>query len=203
MNGARLEVVDGLLLSAEYRALLRPGESVKDSAGRTHVLPRFFYRVESWRQAKETRLSAHFTLAELMSVDCREASLLLDRFPHYIPCAVVILCRYLEMLRQATGEPIYICVNGGYRSISHRFSSWTGPHCWGTAANIYRIGHTFLDGQKEIDGFGRLARSLAPEMRVKPFGHGKDETDDHLHLDIGYVNFVPFECDEAVGEKLI
>ena len=90
-----LPIIDGLLLSDELRALLRPGESIADGWGRVHRLPRFFYRVESWEQAKGTKLTAHFTLAELMSVDCREAETLFRSFPHHVPCAVSVLARYL------------------------------------------------------------------------------------------------------------
>ena len=85
MNEADLEVVDGLTLSAEHRALLRPGEPIAGENGKVHYLPRFFYSVPSWAAAREIRCAPHFKLAELMSVDCREAALLLDIFPALCP----------------------------------------------------------------------------------------------------------------------
>jgi hypothetical protein len=195
-NG-RLKVVDGMTLSAEHRALLRPGEAVTDRHGRTHFLPRFFYEIQSWKQANALQLTPKFTFAELMTVDCREADLLLNTFPHYVPCAVTILARYLEALREKVDAPVFIAANGGYRSPTHQFSREPGPHNWATAANIFRIGDTFLDDEKSIEKYGRIAEAIAPEVFVRPFGHGPDETDDHLHLDIGYVTHVPRDWDEA------
>jgi len=77
MNTQLFRAIDGLKLPAEHRALLRPGESESDSHGNVHQLPRFFYEVASWQEAHEIRLAPHFKLAELMTVDCREAELLL------------------------------------------------------------------------------------------------------------------------------
>lgn len=191
-----LKVVDGLGIPAELRALLRPGETMTDRAGRTHFLPRFFYEIESWNQAKELPLTTRFTFAELMTVDCREADLLLNTFPHYVPCAISILARYLQAFREKVEAPVCIATNGGYRSPTHQHSTHATPHCWGAAANIFRIGETLLNDERTIEKYARLAESIAPEIRVKPFGHGPDETDDHLHFDIGYVTCVPNECDE-------
>ena len=91
-----LRPIDGLRLAEEYRALLRPGESEAGANGTVHRLPRFFYEIGSWEEAHEIRLAPHFTLAELMLVDCREARLLLSQFPHYVPCAILLLARFLE-----------------------------------------------------------------------------------------------------------
>ena len=77
-----LRPIDGLKLPEEYRALLRPGETEADLYGNAHRLPRFFYEITSWQEAHEIHLAPHFTLAELMLVDCREARLLLSQFPH-------------------------------------------------------------------------------------------------------------------------
>lgn len=192
-----LKVVDGLALPPERRALLRPGEAMRDHAGRTHFLPRFFYEIESWAQAKATQLAPRFTLAELMSVDCCEADLLLNTFPHHVPCAVSVLARYLQAFRERVDAPVFIATNGGYRSPAHARSRHASPHLWAAAANIYRVGDTWLDEEKPIEKYARIAESIAPEIRAKPFGHGPDEADDHLHLDIGYVTFVPRDCDEA------
>jgi hypothetical protein len=192
------KVVDGLTLSAMHRQLLRPGEALTDSAGRTHFLPRFFYEIETWEQAKEQQLAANFTFAELMTVDCREADVLLNTLPHYVPCAVAVLGRFLQVFRERVEAPVFIAINGGYRSPAHTHFRHASPHLWAAAANIYRIGDTFLDDEKSIEKYGRIAASITPGVvYVKPFGHGLDESDDHLHLDIGYVICVPRECDEA------
>src|SRR5688572_30200016 len=118
-----LPVVDALTLPAEIRNLLRPGATIRDYEGRARVLPRYFYRVDDWNLAKATKLSPYFTLAELMTVDCREADGLLRTFPHYVPCAVSILARYLAEFRARVGAPVSVSVNGGYRSPSHAFST--------------------------------------------------------------------------------
>ncbi len=192
-----LEIADGLQLSDAHRALLRPGELVTGTDGHAHRLPRFFYVVESWQQARDTRLTAHFTLSELMSVDCREAPLLLREFPHYVPCAVSILARYLEEFRERAGAPVMVAVNGGYRSPAHRFSAPGSLHLWATAADLYRVGDTLLDDAKSIDRYARLAAAIGQEVRVKPSGHGPGETDDHLHFDLGYVTLASRSLDET------
>ena len=117
MNTMRdLPVVDGLKLPAELRALLRPDEAMADRAGRSHRLPRFFYEIRSWSQAKELALTPHVRLSELLVVDCREAPRLLDEFPHFVPCAVALLGRVLEDFRGRAGAPVHVAANGGYRS---------------------------------------------------------------------------------------
>jgi hypothetical protein len=193
-----LSIVDGLLLSDELRALLKPGEFVADGWGRVHRLPRFFYRVESWEQAKTMKLTAHFSLAELMSVDCREAEILFRTFPHYVPCAVSVLARYLEEFRARVESPVMVSVNGGYRSPSHAMSVVATPHMWAAAADIFRIGDTFIDSQKTLEKYARIAETIGQEITAKPFGHGPGETDDHLHLDLGYLHQVPRAFTEAV-----
>ena len=95
-----MRAVDGLTLPEEYRALLRPGEPETDVCGNAHRLPRFFYEIGSWEEAHEVLLAPHFKLAELMLVDSREAKLLLSQFPHYVPCAIVLLARFLEDFRR-------------------------------------------------------------------------------------------------------
>jgi hypothetical protein len=186
-----MKIVDGLSLSAEHRALLRPGEMVEVADGEFHPLPRYFYEVDSWEHAKQTLLTPHFTVSELITVDCREADLLLHSFPHYVPCAVSVLARYLEELRKQAEAPIYIAVNGGYRSPAHRLSGRPNPHLWATAVNIYRIGDTWLDCQKNIERYLRIGESMGQEIYVRPYGYAPGETDDHLHLDLGYLLCVP------------
>ena len=201
MNTARdLPVVDGLKLTADLRALLRPDEAVADRSGRVHRLPRFFYEVRSWSQAKELALTAHVRLSELLIVDCRETPRLLEDFPHYVPCGVSLLARVLEDFRAKVNAPVFIAANGGYRSPAHRLSAVAGPHNWAAAADIYRIGDTWLNTQSAIEKYTALARDLAPELNVLPYGHLTGETDDHLHLDLGYVKLVPGGCDESVPD---
>jgi hypothetical protein len=191
------KVVDGLRLPADHRKLLRPGAALKDHAGRTHFLPRFFFEIGSWEEAKKQSIAPNFTFAEMMTVDCREADLLLNTMPHYVPCAVAIFGRFLQDFRARVEAPVFIATNGGYRSPAHAHSQQASPHLWATAANIYRVGDSFLDDEKSIEKYARIAESIAPGIYVKPFGHGPDESDDHLHLDIGYVTAVPRDLDEA------
>jgi hypothetical protein len=192
-----LPVVDGLSLSEDLRALLRPGEPMPDHEGRTHLLPRYFYEVADWNLAKTTKLTHYFTLAELMTVDCREADRLLSTFPHYVPCAISILARYLTEFRHRAGAPVSVSVNGGYRSPSHAFSTAASPHLWGTAVNIYRIGDTLLDSQKSIEKYAAIAAELGQELFTKPYGTAPGHADDHLHLDIGYVHWIPRDAREV------
>jgi hypothetical protein len=197
MSAEELRPIDGLNLSAEYRALLRPGEAEPDSAGNVHHLPRFFYEIGSWQDAHAIRLASHFTLAELMLVDCREAELLLRQFPHYVPCAVILLAMFLEDFRREVGAPVFISANGGYRSPAHQIGGAKSIHAWGTGANIYRIGDTFLDDARSIEKYGATASSLSRAVLIRPFGSKEGETDDHLHLDLGFVSLTPRECSEA------
>lgn len=197
MSVERLRAIDGLNLPGEYRALLRPGAAETDSRGNVHRLPRFFYEIDSWQQAHEIRFAPHFTLAELMLVDCREADLLLSQFPHYVPCAVILLAMFLEDFRREVGAPVFISANGGYRSPAHQIGGAESIHAWGTAANIYRVGDTFLDDAKSIERYGTIASSLSQAVLVRRFGSDAGETDDHLHLDLGFVSLAPRECSEV------
>ncbi len=186
-----MKIVDGLSLSAGHRALLRPGEMVAVADGEYHPLPRFFYEIDSWEHAKQTLLTPHFTISELITVDCNEADLLLHSFPHYVPCAVSVLARYLEEFRQRVEAPVYVSVNGGYRSPAHRLSTHPNPHLWATAVNLYRIGDTWLDSQKHIERYVRIAETIGQEIYARPYGYAPGETDDHLHFDLGYLLCTP------------
>jgi Peptidase M15 len=197
MNAQVLRAIDGLNLPDEYRALLRPGEVETDVQGNVHHLPRFFYEIGSWQEAHEIRLASHFTLAELMLVDCREARLLLSQFPHYVPCAIVLLARFLEDFRREVDAPVFISANGGYRSPAHQIGGAKSIHAWGTAANIYRVGDTFLSDPKSIQKYRAIAASLGPAVFVRPFGPERGQTDDHLHIDLGFASLTPRECSEA------
>jgi len=197
MNAELLHAVDGFDLPQEYRVLLRPGEAETDFQGNVHRLPRFFYEIRSWQDAHEIRLAPDFTLAELMLVDCREARLLLSQFPHHVPCAIVLLARFLEDFRREVDAPVFISANGGYRSPAHQIGGAKSIHSWGTAANIYRIGDIFLHNAKLIEKSGSIAASLSPALFLRPFGPERGQTDDHLHIDLGFVSLTPRECSEA------
>lgn len=192
-----LRPIDGLRLAEEYRALLRPDESEAGANGTVHRLPRFFYEIGSWEEAHEIRLTPHFTLAELMLVDCREARPLLSQFPHYVPCAILLLARFLEDFRREVDTPVFISANGGYRSPAHQIGGAQSIHAWGTAANIHRIGDTFLSDAKSIGKYRAIATSLSPAVFVRLFGREKGQTSDHLHIDLGYARLTPRECSEA------
>ena len=188
-----LRIVDAFDLSPLYRSLLMPDAIVRDHQARKRRLPRFFYAVDSWAAALETRLTPHFALWEFMTVDLFEAEPL-RRFPRYIPCAVSALAAHLEVLRLEVVAPVYISANGGYRSPSHGRSTVGSPHSWATAANIYRIGDAYIDDREKIEQYSSLARELLPAARVKGYGPAPAFTDDHLHIDIGYVRAVPAEA---------
>jgi hypothetical protein len=177
-------------LPPEVRELLRPGQALRDRAGAGRVLPSSFLRVDSWQQALETALTAHFTLSELIGVDVREAPLV-RTFPRYLPCALLLLAAALELLRLEVGTYVHVAANGGYRSPGHALSRHASRHCWGTAANIYRIGDSYLDSREEIEKYAAIARRVIPGVWVRPFGQEDGQADDHLHLDIGYTVFDP------------
>lgn len=206
-NGFPCPIVDGLTLPEDVRALLRPDELARDSRGHAHRLPRFFFEIASWPLAKETLLTPHFRLSELLVVDCRESPRLLLEFPHYVPCAVALLARFLEGLRERAGNvPVFVAANGGYRSPAHRLDAGTsdpdaglGPHQWAVAADVFRIGDTLLNTPAAIEKYAAHARDLGPIVNVLPHGHGPDETDDHLHLDLGYTRIAPAGFDESDG----
>src|SRR4051794_2539773 len=102
-----LQIVDGLTLNPICRSLLMPDQIVVDAEGRGQRLPRFFYAVEAWAAARETRLTPHFGLWEFMDVDLFEPEPL-RRFPRYVPCAVSMLAAHLEILRIELGAPVHI-----------------------------------------------------------------------------------------------
>lgn len=193
-NGLR--AVDGLQLPERHRALLRPGVALRSRGGETHVLPRFFFEVASWEQALETPLTPNFSLWEFMDVDLHERERL-RFFPRYVPCAVTALAAALESVRAEVGATVRIAANGGYRSPSHDGSRPASPHCWGSAANIYRIGNDLLDTQERIERVAAIVRRLLPFAWIRPYGHDPGYADDHLHVDIGYVTLVPAGISES------
>lgn len=192
MSALPLPLVRADDLPADVRQVLRPGQALQDRAGAVHVLPSVFLRVESWQQALETQLTAHFRLSELIGVDVREASLM-RAFPRYVPCAIVLLATALELFRIEVGTYVHVAANGGYRSPGHALTRHASRHCWGTAANIYRIGDAYLDTKEEIGKYAAIARRVIPGVWVRPYGSGDGEADDHLHLDLGYTVFDPVD----------
>jgi hypothetical protein len=188
-----LHAVDGLTLSAEHQTALRPGAAVTDEQGKLHHLPRFFFEVPSWEEAHSLRVATHFALSELITVDSREEPLLLRTFPHYVPCAILALARYLEDFRREVDAPVFISANGGYRSPAHRINRGVPLHCWGTAADVYRVGDTYLADEKSITRYGEIAAGLGAEVRIRSYKEG----DDHLQVDLGYLTLVPRECSES------
>jgi len=171
MNAELLHAVDGFDLPHEYRVLLRPYEAETDFQGNVHRLPRFFYEIRSWQEAHDIRLAPHFT--------------------------IVLLARFLEDFRREVDASVFISANGGYRSPAHQTGGAKSIHAWGTAANIYRIGDTWLSDAKSIQKFGSIAASLSPAVFVRPFGPQRGQTDDHLHIDLGFVSLTPREYSEA------
>ncbi len=192
-----LRLVDGRSLPEPYRVALRPGGTMRDRQGRARRLPRYFYEIPSWETALETQLTPHFGLWELIDVDVREVYAM-RTFPRYVPCALVLLATHLEVLRQAVGTVVRIAANGGYRSPEHRLSRAATPHCWGTAANVYRIGDELMDERDRIERCNELARRLLPGIWARPFGAGEGFAYDHVHLDLGFATVVPHD---APGEE--
>jgi hypothetical protein len=188
-----LRIIDAFELSDLYRSLLMPDIIVRDYSARKRRLPRFFYAVDSWAAAMETRLTPHFALWEFMTVDLYEPEPL-RHFPRYVPCAVSMLAAHLEVFRLQVGAPVHIAANGGYRSPSHGRSTMGSPHAWATAANIYRIGDEYIDDREKIERYSSLATALLPVVRAKSYGPAPAFTDDHLHIDIGYVRAIPAEA---------
>lgn len=183
-----LPVVDGLDLPDELRALLRPGEPVAAGEGRKVALPRWFYEIDSWETARRTMLAPYFGLYELVAVDVREAAPL-RRFPRHVPLALAHLAAHLSALRQHLGTYVHVAANGGYRSPAHALaaapSGELSPHCWGTAANLYRIGGDLLDGEEAIGRYTAVAAEALPAAWCRPWGRAPGGTIDHLHVDLG------------------
>ena len=127
-----LRLMDGRQLERRYRDVLMPGGILCDHSGRARELPRYFYEVSSWDEARDTYLSRHFTVSEFIHTDVREAPPL-RVFPRYIPCATLLLAFALEQLREAVGTYVFIGANGGYCSPKHRGTGGASPHCWGMA----------------------------------------------------------------------
>ena len=190
-----LRVVDGLRLDKTLRDALLPGRVVTDGSGRARRLPRYFYEISTWNDAMDLELSPNFRLWELIQTDVREA-VPLRTFPRYVPCAITLLAVCLERFRAEVGTFVHIAANGGYRSPRHSLNGTPSPHNWGTAVNIYRIGDVFLDTRESIDRFAVLAAQTMPGVWARPYGTERGQTNDHLHIDLGYVLSMPREAPE-------
>lgn len=188
--GIPLRIVDGRRLEKKFRDALKPGGMLSDAQGQAHALPRYFYEIPSWDVARSLQLSEHFGLWEFIHTDVHEAETL-RTFPRYVPCAITLLALGLEQFRDAVGNYVHIAANGGYRSPSHALSLHATPHAWGAAVNIYKIGETMLDEREALEHFAAIAYRSMPGVFVRPFGDTPGFTDDHLHLDFGYVVAVP------------
>ena len=57
--------------------------------------------------------------------------------------------------------------------------------------NIYRIGDVFLDNRESIERYAAIARQELPGAWIRPFGSHRGQTDDHLHIDFGFVISTP------------
>jgi hypothetical protein len=192
-----LRLVDGLRLRAELRAALRPGEELVDASGHSHTLPRWFLEVESWEQALEARLAPHFGAFEMLDVDVREAEAA-RQYPRYLPLAALQLAAALELFRVTVGAQVRIACNGGYRTPGHALSVHANPHAWGTAANLYRVGDEFLDGCGRMERHAETLRTLLPGAWIRPCGSGEGESNDQLHVDLGYLLADPHQLPEGV-----
>lgn len=193
-----LPIVDGLRLPPGHRELLRPGELMHTRDGHTHRLPRFFYTVESSDVAVNTLLTPHFGLWELTEVDLYEAQVL-RKYPRYVPCGVTVLAAALEVLRAEIGAPVRVSANGGYRSPAHALSKSGSPHCWATAANVFRIGSEYLDSEEKIQRYATVVNKTIAGCWTRPFGFETGFADDHLHIDLGYVTVAPRGVTESVN----
>ncbi|MGI8906346.1 MAG: hypothetical protein ACR2IE_07645 [Candidatus Sumerlaeaceae bacterium] len=199
----KLQIIDGLRLPAEFRNALKPGGALRDNHGHSRVLPRFFYEIPSWEAAKETQLTPNLGLWEFIQTDVREAEPLRS-FPRYVPCAVTLMAMALQRFRDKVG-PVHIATNGGYRSPQHALTCRASLHCWATAVDVYRVGDNLLDNPDKINRCASLAREVVPGVSTHPSPDGAEETDDHLHLDIGFVLAVPHHVrvDSGLLEEVV
>lgn len=181
-----LPVVSAAQLPKEWKSLLAPGERVKDWRGVERVRPDYFYEIDSWDRARSCELAPYMSLWEFISVDVKEDAHA-RTFPRYVPCAVSVLAAHLSALRQHFGTYLHISANGGFRTPAHQRGESASTHCWATAADIYRIGDDFLEDEETIESYRTRINKVMPGVNLKPYGHRRGETDDHLHLDVGYL----------------
>jgi hypothetical protein len=49
----------------------------------------------------------------------------------------------------------------------------------------------YLEDREAIERYGALARHALPSAWTRPYGENRGETDDHLHIDFGFVLSMP------------
>ena len=135
------------------RAARRRARSRTGTAG-AHRLPRFFYEVDSWQTARHAAVRALHAL-EFMTLDVREAAGA-AHLPALRPVRGHAAGRAPRALPRSGRDLVHIAANGGYRTPAHGLSRYASPHCWGTAANIYRIGDDLLDSQERIERYAKV-----------------------------------------------
>ena len=185
-----LKIIDGLLLEPDYKEILQPDEEIANTNGVIYRLPRFFYKVNSWEEASKVKLSAHFYLSEFLTTDFREVELLRS-YPKYVPITICYTASILELFRHSAGRIVRIASNGGYRSPKHLLNNGLSPHSWGTAANIYKIGATYLDNKSEIEKYSDIAKKVLPGAWVRSYGTDPGTSFDQLHIDMGFTTVHP------------
>lgn len=185
-----LRVVGPDELGEERRRCLRPGEEVVDRYGVTRRLPSYFYEVPSWSAALDIKLAPNFGLWELIEADVHEAEPM-RIFPRYVPCALAVLAGQLQLFRAEIGRVVRIAANGAYRSPAHLLAEGFPSHCWGSAANIYRIGDEWLDSRGKVEKYAEIARRVLTASWTRPYGNRPGEAFDHLHVDLGYLSLEP------------
>ncbi|MEN8194361.1 MAG: hypothetical protein ABFS12_16185 [Bacteroidota bacterium] len=194
-----LEIIDGLKLDIKYREILQPNESVTGSDGIEYTLPRFFYKIDSYETARQIKLSPHFYMSEFLRTDFKEEELLRE-YPKYIPISVTLIASALELFRKKVGTVVLIATNGGYRSPKHSLNNGISPHCWGTAANIYKIGSKHLDNQSTIEKYSEMMKDVLPGVWIRPYGTKPGTSFDQLHIDLGFTTVFPKQNFNTIKE---
>ena len=106
---------------------------------------------------------------------------------------MVLIARYLEDLRRdADGVDRWSARTAVIAPRLIERNEPKSPHCWATAADIYRVGGTYLDNERSISKYADMAQSLGPQVFARPYTEG----DDHLHIDLGFITVTPRNCSE-------
>ena len=94
-----------------------PGGTLCDHAGRARVLPRYFYEMPTWEQARARICPPLHALG--IHPDRRSRGGPAPRFPAVRPVRNDSAGVRLEQLREAVGTYVHIAANGGYCSPRH------------------------------------------------------------------------------------
>jgi hypothetical protein len=139
----------------------------------------------------------HFTLAELMLVDCREARVLLKPVSRITcPCAILLLARFLEDFRREVDTPVFISATAGTARRRIKLAA-RKAFMRGARRQISTGSATlFFPMQSPLESMARSRHHLV-RLFLFDFGHEKGQTSDHLHIDLGFVSLTPRECSEA------